>query len=63
MNTKIKIGIKIEIKIERGTIISLKIIFFFFKRCNISMDIIENSIIIIFSASEISALKIDLIYY
>jgi len=56
-------GAEIEIEIERGIIIFSKIIFFFFGRCNISVGIIEDSTIIIFSALEISALKADLIRY
>jgi len=56
-------GVKIEIEIERKTTIFSKIIFFFFGRYNISVSIAGDSTIIISSASETSALKVDLIYY
>jgi len=55
-------GIEIEIEIERGAAVFLKIIFFF-GRYNISVGIIGNSIIVISSALEISALEADLIRY
>jgi len=63
INTGITTGIKIKIETEREVVISSKIIFFFFGHYNISVDITKNSTIIISSASEISALEIDSIYY
>jgi len=59
----VSIKIEIEIKIKRGVVISSKVIFFFFGCYNISVGIIEDSIIVISSASEISVLEVDLIYY
>ncbi len=63
MGAGVTIKIKTKIEIERGIAISSKIILFFFGRCSISVNIIEDSIIVISSASEISVLEIDLIYY
>ncbi len=54
---------KIKIEIEREIIIFSKKIFFFFGRYSISVSIIGDFTIIIFSASEISVLEVDLICY
>ena len=63
MDAGVTAGVKIEIEIERGVAVFLKVTFFFFGRYNISVNITENSIIIISSASEILILKVDLIHY
>ena len=53
--------IEIKIEIKRGVVIFSKIIFFFFGRCSISVDIIGDFIIVISSALEILILEIGLI--
>jgi len=63
VGARISAGTEIEIEIERGIVIFLKIIFFFFGRCSISVGIIKDFTIMISSALEISTLEADLIYY
>jgi len=64
VGTRVTVGVETEVEIERGVVVFSKVIFFFFGgRCSISMGIIEDSIMVISSASEISTLKIDLIRY
>jgi len=63
VGVEISAEIKTEIKIKRGIINFSKIIFFLFERCNISVNIIKDSTIIISSASETLTLKVDSIYY
>ena len=63
MGAGVSAGAEIEVEIKRGIIIFLKITFFFFERCNISVGIIGDFIIIIFSVLEILILEIDLIRY
>ncbi len=64
MGAGVTVGVKIEVEIERGAVVFSKIIFFFFGgRSSISVGIVGDSIMVIFSASEISALEADLICY
>ncbi len=62
MGAGVTVEVEIEVEIEWEVAISSKVIFFFFGRCSISVGIIGDSIIVIFSASETSALEVDLIY-
>jgi len=62
VGVKVSAGIEIKIEIKQGIAVSLKIIFFFFKYYNISVGIIGDSIIVIFSALETLTLEVDLIY-
>ena len=63
MGIRVSAETETEIEIKREITISSKIIFFFFKHYNISVDIIKDFIIVIFSASEILVLEIGLIRY
>ncbi len=59
MDAGVTAGVKIEIEIERGVAVFLKVTFFFFGRYNISVDITGDSTIVISSALETLTLEID----
>ena len=59
MGAGVTVEVEIEVEIERGAAISSKVIFFFFGRCSISVGIIGDFIMVIFFASEISALEVN----
>ena len=63
MDAEVTAGVETEVETERGVVVFSKVIFFFFRRCSISVGIIEDFIIVIFSALEILALEVGLIYY